>query len=183
MGKALKGAPGSKHEANGSSYVGNATATISKDSCSECLPTTKIHSSCLASVFPISSISIWGPTRGQAGAKPTDRGAHHQRHGGHLCLFPRTGSIYAAEITVAIPNLHAGLNAPNQWVLGLNAPNQWVLAGEAGFSKSKKPFTRPYRAYHRFYGDKIMDYYDIHTLEDQRTQMKDKQKLLLVPVQ
>ncbi|KAL2454627.1 hypothetical protein Adt_32405 [Abeliophyllum distichum] len=71
--------------------------------------------------------------RGQVNAKPLDGGARHQaghRQGGHPHPFTGIGSSYAVEITEAIPNLHAGVNTPNQ---GLSAR-------EAGSSKSKKLF-------------------------------------------
>ncbi|KAL2514581.1 hypothetical protein Fot_28552 [Forsythia ovata] len=52
----------------------------------------------------------------QANTKPSDRTAHHQaehRQRGYPHPFLGTGSNYATEITEAIPNLHAGLNAHN----------------------------------------------------------------------
>ncbi|KAL2500922.1 hypothetical protein Fot_34770 [Forsythia ovata] len=99
---------------------------------------------------------------GQVNVKPSDGGVGHQtghHQGGYQFPFSGTGSNYAVEITEAIPNLHVRVN--NQ--------NQRVHAGEIFSSKSKKPFTDPYCAYHRFYGHKTEDCRDIQALAEQRT--------------
>ncbi|KAL2514781.1 hypothetical protein Fot_28752 [Forsythia ovata] len=99
-------------------------------------------------------------------AKPSDDRVCHQtgnRQEAHQCLSSGTGSSYAAEIMEAIPNLH----------IGVNAPNQGMSTGQAGSNKSKKPFTGPYCAYHIFYAHRTEDYHDIHVLAEQRTQKKD----------
>ncbi|KAL2494222.1 hypothetical protein Fot_37979 [Forsythia ovata] len=56
---------------------------------------------------------------GQMNAKPSDAGACHQtghRQREYQHPFFGTRSSYAAEIAEAIPNLHTGMNAPNQGV-------------------------------------------------------------------
>ncbi|KAL2552750.1 hypothetical protein Fot_06369 [Forsythia ovata] len=83
-----------------------------------------------------------GVTRNQTGHRPRSS----------MYPFPGTRSSYDAEITEAIPNLHAGLNA-----LVHGTPD-----GEVEIRKqSKNPFTGPYCTYHRFYGHKIEDFCNI----------------------
>ncbi|KAL2529128.1 hypothetical protein Fot_21729 [Forsythia ovata] len=53
---------------------------------------------------------------GHVNTKPYDGGMRHQtghRQGTHQRPFLETGSSYAAEITEAILNLHAGMNSSN----------------------------------------------------------------------
>ncbi|KAL2553578.1 hypothetical protein Fot_07197 [Forsythia ovata] len=99
-------------------------------------------------------------------AKPLYERACHQtghRQGGHQRPFLGIESSHASKITEAIPNLHAMVHNPNQGV-----PTR-----EARSKKSKKPFTGPYCAYHRFYGYWTEDCHDIQTLAEQRTKKKD----------
>ncbi|KAL2509374.1 hypothetical protein Fot_33021 [Forsythia ovata] len=99
---------------------------------------------------------------GHMNTKPSDGGIHQQtgnRQGTYHRPFPGTGSSYAAEITETIPNLHAGINVPNQG----------MSTGEACSSKSKKLFTGPYCAYNRFYRHRTEDCRDIQTLAEQKT--------------